>query len=143
VLVGAPGAASARRGAIGAAVALGAAVGAAASEGFAIGCALLGAGWAQAPSSSATTAIPVRIVGSIVALYGAATDANTAHQDVEPEESSMAVPSVLLDELERTGDFAEYGRLTLRALVHYLRSHDYQHLAGMHWLVGKIASARS
>ena len=30
---------------------------------------------------------------------------------------------------------------TLRALVHYLRSHDQQHLAGIQWLAGKIASA--
>jgi hypothetical protein len=44
-------------------------------------------------------------------------------------------------ELARTGDFAEYGRLTLRGLVHYLRSHDQQHLAGIQWLAGKIASA--
>jgi hypothetical protein len=43
-------------------------------------------------------------------------------------------------QLARSGDFAEYGDLTLRALVHYLRSHDVQHLAGIHWLAGKIAS---
>lgn len=43
-------------------------------------------------------------------------------------------------QLVRTGEFAEYGRLTLRALVHYLRSHDQQHLAGIQWLAGKIAS---
>jgi hypothetical protein len=42
--------------------------------------------------------------------------------------------------LARTGDFAEYGRLTVRALVHYLRSHDQQHLAGLQWLAGKIDS---
>jgi hypothetical protein len=47
-----------------------------------------------------------------------------------------------LDEaqLAREGFFAEYGTLTLRALVHYLRSHDQQHLAGIQWLAGKIAS---
>lgn len=44
-------------------------------------------------------------------------------------------------ELARAGDFAEYGRLTLRGLVHYLRSHDQQHLAGIQFLAGKIASA--
>ena len=43
-------------------------------------------------------------------------------------------------QLARAGDFAEYGRLSLRALVHYLRSHDQQHLAGLQWLAGKIAS---
>jgi hypothetical protein len=44
-------------------------------------------------------------------------------------------------QLARAGEFAEYGRLTLRALVHYLRSHDLQHLAGIQWLAGKITSA--
>jgi hypothetical protein len=43
-------------------------------------------------------------------------------------------------QLARTGEFAEYGRLTLRSLVHYLRSHDQQHLAGIQWLAGKMAS---
>jgi hypothetical protein len=43
-------------------------------------------------------------------------------------------------ERRRSGDFAEYGRLTLQALAHYLRSHDQQHLAGLQWLAGKIAS---
>jgi hypothetical protein len=43
-------------------------------------------------------------------------------------------------QLERAGDFAEYGGLTLRALLHYLRSHDQQHLAGLHWLLGRVAS---
>ena len=47
-----------------------------------------------------------------------------------------------LDEVQlaREGFFAEYGTLTLRALVHYLRSHDQQHLAGIQWLAGKIDS---
>jgi len=43
-------------------------------------------------------------------------------------------------ELARSGEFAEYGRLTLLGLLHYLRSHDQQHLAGIQWLAGKVAS---
>jgi galactokinase len=43
-------------------------------------------------------------------------------------------------QLMRAGEFAEYGRLTLQALIHYLHSHDQQHLAGLQWLAGKIAS---
>jgi hypothetical protein len=43
-------------------------------------------------------------------------------------------------QLARAGEFAEYGRLTLRGLIHYLRSHDQQHLAGIQWLACKIAS---
>jgi hypothetical protein len=46
--------------------------------------------------------------------------------------------SVTAEQLERRGTFAEYGPLTLRSLVHYLASHDLQHLACMDWLLGKI-----
>ena len=42
-------------------------------------------------------------------------------------------------QLERAAVFEGYGPVTLRALVHYLCSHDQQHLAGLQWLLGKIA----
>jgi predicted metal-dependent hydrolase len=45
-------------------------------------------------------------------------------------------------QLDRTAQFEGYGALTLRSLVHYLCSHDQQHLAGLQWLVGKVAAAR-
>jgi len=45
-------------------------------------------------------------------------------------------------ELGRAGFFEGYGKLTLKALIHYLCSHDLQHLAGMQWLLGQIDSAR-
>ena len=41
-------------------------------------------------------------------------------------------------QLQRGGTFAEYGPLTLLSLVHYLASHDHQHLACMDWLLGKL-----
>jgi hypothetical protein len=41
-------------------------------------------------------------------------------------------------QLDRTAEFEGYGALTLRSLVHYLCSHDQQHLAGLQWLLGKI-----
>ena len=43
-------------------------------------------------------------------------------------------------QLERTGTFAEYGRLSLRGLVHLLASHDAQHLACLHWLLAKMSA---
>jgi hypothetical protein len=46
-------------------------------------------------------------------------------------------------ELQRAGDFAEYGRVTLLSLLHYLRSHDQQHLACLEWLLGKRAAGAS
>ena len=46
------------------------------------------------------------------------------------------------DQLARTAVFEGYGPLTLRSLVHYLCSHDQQHLAGLQWLLGKIDAAQ-
>jgi len=46
------------------------------------------------------------------------------------------------DQLVRTAEFAGYGRVTLRGLIHYLCSHDQQHLAGLQWLLGKADAAR-
>jgi hypothetical protein len=43
---------------------------------------------------------------------------------------------------ERTAEFEGYGPLSMRSLVHYLCSHDQQHLAGLQWLLGKIEAAR-
>jgi len=37
----------------------------------------------------------------------------------------------------RTGVLEGYGPLTLRSLVHYLCSHDQQHLAGLQWLLAR------
>jgi hypothetical protein len=43
-------------------------------------------------------------------------------------------------QLNRTGVFEGYGKVTLQGLIHYLCSHDQQHLAGMQWLLGQIES---
>lgn len=42
----------------------------------------------------------------------------------------------------RPAVFEGYGTSTLRGLVHYLCSHDQQHLAGLQWLLGNIESVR-
>jgi hypothetical protein len=49
-----------------------------------------------------------------------------------------------LDErqLGRRATFEGYGPVSLRALVHYLCSHDQQHLAGLQWLLGKADADR-
>jgi hypothetical protein len=46
------------------------------------------------------------------------------------------------EQLGRPATFEGYGPVTLRSLVHYLCSHDQQHLAGLQWLMGKMASQR-
>ena len=45
------------------------------------------------------------------------------------------------EQLARRGQFDGYGTVTVRGLIHFLASHDQQHLAGMQWLLGRIASA--
>jgi transposase-like protein len=39
---------------------------------------------------------------------------------------------------QRPAVFEGYGPVTFGGLVHYLCSHDQQHLAGLQWLLGKI-----
>src|SRR5271170_2678053 len=42
------------------------------------------------------------------------------------------------EQLSRSAVFEGYGPVSLLSLVHYLCSHDQQHLAGLQWLLGKI-----
>jgi hypothetical protein len=39
---------------------------------------------------------------------------------------------------QRRGRFEGYGTVTVRGLAHYLCSHDWQHLAGLQWLLGRM-----
>lgn len=45
-------------------------------------------------------------------------------------------------DLNRIGEFEGYGPVTLKGLVHFLVSHDQQHLSGIQWLLGKYESAK-
>jgi DinB superfamily len=45
------------------------------------------------------------------------------------------------EQFMRTATLDGYGAASLRSLVHYLRSHDQQHLAALQWLLGKIEAA--
>ena len=44
------------------------------------------------------------------------------------------------EQLARPAVFEGYGPVTLKGLIHYLCSHDQQHLAGLQWLLGKIGA---
>ena len=46
-------------------------------------------------------------------------------------------------DLVRVAEFEGYGPVTVRGLMHYLCSHDQQHLAGLQWLLGQIEAARA
>jgi hypothetical protein len=53
-------------------------------------------------------------------------------------ETLALLDAIRPEEWKRTATFAEYEEVTLRSLVHYLCSHDQQHLAGLQWLLGRI-----
>ena len=48
------------------------------------------------------------------------------------------ISSLNPEQLLRTATFEDYGQVTVKSLIHYLCSHDQQHLAGLQWLLGKI-----
>jgi hypothetical protein len=54
---------------------------------------------------------------------------------------TLALLRVDEQQLRRRAVFEGYGPVTLRGLVHFLCSHDQQHLAGLQWLLGKIDAA--
>lgn len=58
-------------------------------------------------------------------------------------ETVALLASLRPEQFDRTAVFEGYGPVTLRSLVHYLCSHDQQHLAGLQWLLGKIEASRA
>ena len=52
------------------------------------------------------------------------------------------IEGLKLEQFNRTAIFEGHGAVSLRSLVHYLCSHDQQHLAGLQWLLGKIEASR-
>jgi hypothetical protein len=71
--------------------------------------------------------------------YGAADAAKVLADFRTARLQTMEIISKLKDaQLARTAVFEGYGPLTMRSLIHYLCSHDQQHLAGLQWLAGRI-----
>jgi hypothetical protein len=52
------------------------------------------------------------------------------------EETVRLLASLSEEQWRRRGSFEGYGPVTVKGLAHYLCSHDQQHLAGLHWLMG-------
>jgi hypothetical protein len=80
-----------------------------------------------------------------IAKERAYADSNAAHALAAFRAARVETLNVIrrlsAAELARTGVFEGYGSLSLRSLIHYLCSHDQQHLAGLQWLMGKIEAA--
>jgi len=76
---------------------------------------------------------------AIARAYGMADAAKVLAEFKAARAQTMEIISNLSDaQLARTAVFEGYGPLTMRSLIHYLCSHDQQHLAGLQWLAGKI-----
>jgi len=76
--------------------------------------------------------------------YGRADPAAAFAQFREARQRTLALlRGVEAADFARPAQFEGYGRVTLRGLVHYLCSHDQQHLAGLQWLLGKLDAARA
>jgi hypothetical protein len=58
------------------------------------------------------------------------------------QQTVALIGSLTPEQFDRTALFEGYGTLSLRSLVHYLCSHDQQHLAGLQWLLGKLEASR-
>lgn len=76
--------------------------------------------------------------------YAATADAPAALEAfrVAREETVALLAALGPADLARPAEFAGYGPVTVRGLMHYLCSHDQQHLAGLQWLLGQIEAAR-
>jgi hypothetical protein len=73
--------------------------------------------------------------------YSSADTATVFAQFRDARAKTIELVSKLLPEqLPRTAEF-EGHRVTLRGLLHNLCSHDQQHLAGLQWLLGRMAAS--
>ena len=91
------------------------------------------------------------LLGSIE-TYDLARDRDYAHDDPARvlaafrnarAQTLRRIAGLSEDALDRPAEFEGYGPVTVRGLVHYLCSHDQQHLAGLQWLLGKIEAERA
>ena len=62
---------------------------------------------------------------------------------VARQETVRMLTGLAESQLDRAAVFEGYGSVTMRGLIHYLCSHDQQHLSGLQWLLGKIDASRA
>jgi hypothetical protein len=76
---------------------------------------------------------------SIERNYKDADLAEVISQFQAAREKTIAMISVIEPAgWNRTGFFNGYGNVTLKSLIHFLCSHDFEHLSSMRWLLGKL-----
>ena len=57
------------------------------------------------------------------------------------QETMTLLAAITPEQLARRARFEGYGPLTFKSLIHYLCSHDQQHLAGLQWVLGQYDAA--
>ena len=57
-------------------------------------------------------------------------------------ETLALLAAITPEQLARRARFEGYGPLTFKSLIHYLCSHDQQHLAGLQWVLGQYDAAQ-
>lgn len=57
-------------------------------------------------------------------------------------ETLAMLAEITPEQLRRRARFEGYGPLTFKSLIHYLCSHDQQHLAGLQWVLGQYDAAQ-
>lgn len=58
------------------------------------------------------------------------------------QETLAMLASITPEQLKRPARFEGYGPLSFKSLIHYLCSHDQQHLAGLQWVLGQYDAAQ-
>lgn len=58
------------------------------------------------------------------------------------EKTIIMISNIESNHWNRIGFFQGYGNITLKALIHFLCSHDFEHLASLRWLLGKIEGSK-
>lgn len=88
----------------------------------------------------------------LVSLDGYALAAERRYAEADASEAlasfraarrdTLALLEAVSDEqLQRRGEFEDFGPVTLTGLIQVLCSHDRQHLACLHWLLAKLDSS--
>lgn len=77
--------------------------------------------------------------------YADALDATAALEEFRAARARTVelLASLRPEHFARTAVFDGHGPVTVRGLMHYLCSHDQQHLAGLQWLLGRIEASRA
>lgn len=59
------------------------------------------------------------------------------------EKTVRLIQSLTPLQMDRRGYIPGYGEICVRSLIHFLSSHDQQHLSGLQWLLGQLSASEA